>query len=225
MLVLDELRLLKRVRVYVTLLSHTLSSLHNLFSSFVRQLQTLPLKIYSYQTNIRIHSVAIRAELTLTLPLSNRSTKTMASTRSARGSTRGTGSGAGTATPSTPTGTGTDTNVNNQGINLFTEYGQITTADITANATYMGMQNRAAQNDAQMYHCIKNSLTPEAERKILAERESYHINNVPSGPLLFKLMMQKAIIDTWATSSLLRENLSNLDSYITTVKSDIEEFN
>ena len=115
--------------------------------------------------------------------------------------------------------------VNNQGINLLTEYGRITTDDITANATYMGMQNRLAQNDAQMYHCIKNSLTPEAERKILAERESYHINNVPSGPLLFKLLMQKAIIDTWATSSLMRENLSNLDSYITTVKSDIEEFN
>ena len=37
--------------------------------------------------------------------------------------------------------------------------------------------------------------------------------------------MQKAIIDTWATSSLMREKLSNLDSYITTMKSDIEEFN
>ena len=90
---------------------------------------------------------------------------------------------------------------------------------------YLNNEERRAQNDAQMYHCIKNLLTCEAESKILAERESYHINNVPSGPLLFKLLMQKAIIDTWATASLMRENLLNLDSYITTVKSDIEEFN
>ena len=89
---------------------------------------------------------------------------------------------------------------------------------------YLNNEERRAQNDAQIYHCIKNSLASEAERKIPAERESYHINNVPSGPLLFKLLMQKAIIDTWATASLMREYLLNLDSYITTVKSDIEEF-
>mmetsp|Transcript_26511 Transcript_26511/g.47908 ORF Transcript_26511/g.47908 Transcript_26511/m.47908 type:complete len:172 (+) Transcript_26511:524-1039(+) len=37
--------------------------------------------------------------------------------------------------------------------------------------------------------------------------------------------MQKAIIDTRATSSLLRENLSSLDTYMATIKSNIEEFN
>ena len=88
---------------------------------------------------------------------------------------------------------------------------------------YLNNEERRAQNDAQMYHCIKNSLTSEAEHKILAEREPYHINNVPPGPLLFKLLMQKSIIDTWVTASLTRENLLNLDSYITTIKSDIEE--
>ena len=66
---------------------------------------------------------------------------------------------------------------------------------------------------------------PEIECKILAERNQYHINGIPSGPLLFKLLMQKAIINTWATTSLMRENLSNLDSYMTNVKSDVEEFN
>ena len=112
-----------------------------------------------------------------------------------------------------------------QDVNIFTGYGQVTTQDIRAHSTYLGNQDRRAQNDAQLYHCIKNSLTPEAERKILAERDQYHINGIPSGLLLFKLLMQKAIIDTWATSSLMRENLSNLDSYMSTVKSDIEEFN
>ena len=38
-------------------------------------------------------------------------------------------------------------------------------------------------------------------------------------------LKQKAIIDYWATLSLMRENLSNLDSHMATMKSDIEEFN
>jgi hypothetical protein len=37
--------------------------------------------------------------------------------------------------------------------------------------------------------------------------------------------MQKAIIDTRATASLLRENLSSLDTYMSTVKSNIKQFN
>lgn len=41
-------------------------------------------------------------------------------------------------------------------------------------------QDRRAQHDAQLYHCIKSSLTPEAERKILAERNVYHINGIKS---------------------------------------------
>ncbi len=115
--------------------------------------------------------------------------------------------------------------VDSQVINLFTGYGRLTTEQIIQNSNHVGNQDWQAQNNVQLYHCIKNSLTTEAKRKILAERESYHINGVPSGPLLFQLLMQKAIIDTWATSSLMRENLSNLDSYMTTVKSDIEECN
>ena len=68
-------------------------------------------------------------------------------------------------------------------------------------------------------------MTAKAERKILAERDQYHIKNILSEPLLFKLLMQKTIIGTWTPSSIMRENLFNLDSYISTVKSNIEEFN
>ena len=65
---------------------------------------------------------------------------------------------------------------------------QVSTQDIIANSTNLGNQDRRAQNNAQLYHCIKKSSTPEVERKILAEREQYHINGVPSGPLLLKLL-------------------------------------
>jgi hypothetical protein len=74
-----------------------------------------------------------------------------------------------------------------------------------------------------------NSLTEEGLLKILTEQDKYHIgapnDHTPLGPLLFKLLMQKAIIDTRATSSLLHENLSSLDTYMATIKSNIKELN
>jgi hypothetical protein len=45
------------------------------------------------------------------------------------------------------------------------------------------------------------------------------------GIMLFKLRMQKANTDTRAAASQLRENLTNLDSYLSTVDSNIELFN
>lgn len=48
---------------------------------------------------------------------------------------------------------------------------------------------------------------------------------VPFGPILFKLLMQNVTLDTWATSSLMSNYVSNLDSYKASVKSDVEEFN
>ena len=61
--------------------------------------------------------------------------------------------------------------VNNKIINLFTGYGRITTQNIRNNSTYIGNQNHQAQNDTQLYHCIMNSLTAEAKRKILAKHD------------------------------------------------------
>ena len=45
------------------------------------------------------------------------------------------------------------------------------------------------------------------------------------GEFLFKLMIKNAIIETRATATHLRENLTNLDTYNSTVNSDIENFN
>ena len=47
----------------------------------------------------------------------------------------------------------------------------------------------------------------------------------PVGELLFKLMMKKSIIDTRATETHLQENLKNLDIFLLTVNSNIENFN
>jgi hypothetical protein len=46
-----------------------------------------------------------------------------------------------------------------------------------------------------------------------------------SGIMLFKLLVRKANTDTRARASQLRENVTNLDSYMSTVDSNIEFFN
>ena len=50
-------------------------------------------------------------------------------------------------------------------------------------------------------------------------------DKTPVGEFLFKLIINKAIIDTRATANHLRENITNLDTYMSTVNSGIEKFN
>jgi hypothetical protein len=76
-----------------------------------------------------------------------------------------------------------------------------------------------------MLLCIKESLSEAGKLKILSEANKWKANGVESGPMLFKYIMQKAVVDTRATSSFFRENLTSLDSYITTIDSNIELFN
>jgi hypothetical protein len=112
--------------------------------------------------------------------------------------------------------------------NIITEYSLLTINDITTYVTpWTGNNTRQAQNNFQMYTGIMASLTKDGCTKILAEQNKYHIRQHPcTNPnLLFKLLMQKAVINTHETSSLLQESLSNLDTYMSTVKSNIKEFN
>lgn len=121
-----------------------------------------------------------------------------------------------------------DTNGTN--FNIINEYGRLSFEEIRNHvSTYAAAESRQAQNNNQMYHCIMNSLTKDGQTKILSEQDKYHTgqgnDRRPSGPLLFKLLMQKAVIDTRATASLLRENLSSLDTYMSTINSNVKEFN
>ena len=65
----------------------------------------------------------------------------------------------------------------------------------------------------------------DAHLKVVAESNKYIDDDTPVGEFLFKLMIQNAIIETKATYTHLRENLTNLDTYMSTVNLDIENFN
>ena len=61
--------------------------------------------------------------------------------------------------------------------------------------------------------------------KMVSEEQQYAINNHHSAALVFKVAMNKAIVDTRATASHFRTNLASLDAYMSSVNSDIDKFN
>ena len=59
----------------------------------------------------------------------------------------------------------------------------------------------------------------------MAESNKYTEDETPVGELLLKLMIQNSVINTRAKDTHLRENLTNWDTYMSTVNSDIDNFN
>jgi len=110
--------------------------------------------------------------------------------------------------------------------NLITNYGQLTLQDVQNHVdSYIQLQTRKAQNAVQMFKCISSSLTEDARLKIVAETDVYTRNGAEAGPILFKLLTQKAVVDTRSTTNYFRENLSSLDTYMASINSNIVEFN
>ena len=109
--------------------------------------------------------------------------------------------------------------------NVISEYGQLTKEEITDICAYISDNNHRAQHIMQLYHCLQYSLSKEGQLKIISERNEYNIGGVPCASLLWKLLIQKVVIDTRATVTQYRTKLSSIDVYMDTVNSDIDKFN
>ena len=110
--------------------------------------------------------------------------------------------------------------------NLITKYGCLTTKDIKKNTqVWIGKNNRQSQNNQMFVKLIIESITTKVRQKISNEEQTISINGVRVGALIFKLIMNKTIIDTRATSAAFRRDLSNLDIFMATCNSNIETFN
>jgi hypothetical protein len=92
-------------------------------------------------------------------------------------------------------------------------------------ATFIGQDTHKAQTDAQLCYGIANALDKRGHLCIVSEADSYTINKTDIGVLLSNLLVRKSNMDTQATASQLRAYLVNLDSYISTINSNIELFN
>lgn len=105
---------------------------------------------------------------------------------------------------------------------LIKEYGRLLMAEVKAHVlTYITANHCRAQNSTQMLLCIKESLTEARKLKLLSESDQWKASDVENGPMLFKYIVQRAVVEIRATSSFYQENLTSLDSYITTIDSNI----
>jgi len=112
------------------------------------------------------------------------------------------------------------------GKSITTDYGQIDLSQIKTHCeTYINRRTRKSQDSMMLYQCLKESLTDEARATINLHESEYNINGKPSGPLLLKVIIRESHNDTNATVKFIRERLSSLDTYMTTVDSDITKFN
>jgi hypothetical protein len=111
-------------------------------------------------------------------------------------------------------------------LDLIQHYGELTLEQVRAFAeTYVNNQSRAAQDDAQLYQCLRKSLMKEAETNIVLFQEDYTIGERTCGLALLKVIVREAYVDTNATILHIREQLNSLDMHIVKLGYDIEKFN
>ena len=116
--------------------------------------------------------------------------------------------------------------VRNKTINILRNYGEISLYDIREiEENKISHQTRRTQDSVMLFHCIMNSITSDAKTNITIWESEYMVHNIPSGPLLLKIIIRESHIDTNATSSAIRLRLSNLDTYINNINDNIPKFN
>ena len=116
-------------------------------------------------------------------------------------------------------------------VDSIKHYGQIDEATLRAScerfcaANAADSQTRAKQNNTMMSICLGKSLSAEAQARLLPYRNDFLIEGVECAPLMYKVIMRLATIDSVATTKALRNNLQNLGTYASTVSGDIDKIN
>jgi hypothetical protein len=115
-------------------------------------------------------------------------------------------------------------------INIFEDYGTRTLEQIRAKEeTYLGQQTRNAQDSKILYDLLMASISTQGHERIAIWKEQYLLNiggnEYEAGVCLLKVIIREAYLDTNATVSAVRLQLSSLDKYIKENGSDIVAFN
>jgi hypothetical protein len=114
-------------------------------------------------------------------------------------------------------------------VDLIKCYGQINKATLKIacerffKAGEVDAKSCAKQNNTMMVICLASPLTAEAQATLLTYRNKYTFDGVEYAPLLYKIIMRLATIDSIATTKTLQENLQNLGVLAATVNGDINK--
>ena len=117
--------------------------------------------------------------------------------------------------------------------NLLDEYGLILLASVRAHVnTYYGAHSKQAQDSFMSCQSLLNTLSVEFLKLITVESPDYHMpaivavdGPIPAGPLLLKIIISKAHVDSRATVTYIRTSLTRLGDKMTELDSNIESFN
>ena len=116
-------------------------------------------------------------------------------------------------------------------IDIIKNYGQIDMATLKTacerfcKAGEADSTTRARQNNKMMSMCLANSLSLSAKVQLLTYKNEYIFDGVEYAPLMYKVIMRLATIDSVATTQTLRDNLQNLSVFAATVSGDIDKIN
>jgi hypothetical protein len=117
--------------------------------------------------------------------------------------------------------------------NLLSQYGLIPLASIRAHVfSYYGTQTKQAQDSFMVCQSLLSSLSVDFLKLITADSQHYHLpaivvadGPIPAGPLLLKVIISKAHVDSRATITFIRTSLTLLDDKMIEVDSNIKVFN
>jgi hypothetical protein len=117
--------------------------------------------------------------------------------------------------------------------NILKEHGVLSMASVTAHvSTHYNLQTKQAQDSFMFCLCLLSSLSIEFLKVITAESEDCHLpailavdGPVPCGPLLLKIIISKAHVDSRATAMFIRDSLRDLDSKMVDLDSNVQSFN
>jgi hypothetical protein len=125
----------------------------------------------------------------------------------------------------------TFTNRSGVSVDIIKSYGQIyeatlkTACERFCKAGEVDAESRAKQNNTMMSMCLNKSLTASAKASLLTYRAEYTFDGIEYAPLMYKIIMRLATIDSVATTQTLQDNLQNLGVCAVTVKGDINKVN
>jgi hypothetical protein len=125
----------------------------------------------------------------------------------------------------------TFTNHSGKTVDIIKEYGQIdevtlkTACERFCKAGEADAESRAKQNNTMLAICLGESLTADTQARLLTYRNKYTFDGVEYAPLMYKIIMRLATIDTVATMQVLRDNLNNLGVFAAMVNGDINKIN
>jgi hypothetical protein len=71
--------------------------------------------------------------------------------------------------------------------------------------------------------CLAKLSTADAQARLLTHRNKYTFDGVENAPLMYKIIMRLATINSITTTQTLHDNLQSLGVYATMVSGDIDK--